>query len=325
MKEVVIKIMAPSEIRILGDIALVDQIADDTPTAENQWTATGLLSGISRMRPAVTVLNDGEILIAGGARYDGDIYTSTVQSYTETTGEDAKSNLPNGIYNAQMQALENGDAYLFGGYSSSFGYTDEGLVYNLASNSWSKHAPYPIKNQSHISVSVKGNIYSFGGHNGAFISSSYKFESGSWAPIKKLPVPTAYMAASALNDGRILLVGGRTLSGWTNECYIYDPSSDSYSSASPIPVEQRGLFSETLLDGRVVVGSGEDKNGSYSNKTYIYDPVGDAWSDGKLLPFHIGFCSSAKLANGTIYLFGGNLSDNSQSSHIIRLNNDNLS
>jgi N-acetylneuraminic acid mutarotase len=129
-----------------------------------------------------------------------------------------------------------------------------------------------------------------------------------WASIANYPTPIMDNAVALdSSTGKVYSVGGTT-GGTTSDSptaasYVYDPSSQQWSSiaSAPGPVQAaRAGF----IDGKLYVVGGWDASGNASTTTYIYDPSTGSWSQGANLPSPVSAAASAVL-NGRLYVVGG--------------------
>ena len=83
-------------------------------------------------------------------------------------------------------------------------------------------APSQVARSHHASIFMNGNVYLFGGHSGAVLSSCEKFnlEAGTWEYINPLPIPAHVTLASKVND--LILISGYQL------CNIYSYNETNY-------------------------------------------------------------------------------------------------
>ena len=107
------------------------------------------------------------------------------------------------------------------------------------------------------------------------------------------PAPLVSHFAVALHDGRILVGGGGDFvdrKNLTDRTFIYDPASDAWSEAAPLPVPTYWDYSNSavlLPDGRVMVCGGGSPDGAYpsnlgdfvfdlyvaSRRVFLFDPT----------------------------------------------------
>jgi N-acetylneuraminic acid mutarotase len=69
------------------------------------------------------------------------------------------------------------------------------------------------------------------------------------------------------------------MTGSTHE--VYDPATDSWTSAAPLPTGRSGIGA-AVLDGRIHVLGGEASHTFAENEAY--DPTTDAWDEFAPLP-----------------------------------------
>src|SRR3990172_10478654 len=86
--------------------------------------------------------------------------------------------------------------------------------------------------------------------------------------------------ATLLNDGRVLVTGGRGIGNYLNTSEIYDPATDEWSSAANL-LHARIRHSAVLLsDGRVLVSGGVTPDSTFGTRyCEIYNPVTNSWSE----------------------------------------------
>jgi hypothetical protein len=113
-------------------------------------------------------------------------------------------------------------------------------------------------------------------------------------------------AATALQDGRVLVTGGNFNTTLLNSSEIYNPRTDRWTDAAPMPRARTQHSAVTLFDGRVLVAGGIDANGAATNTTFVYDPRTDSWSDGPLMNDARNQQVVVALPNGDVLLAGGN-------------------
>ena len=109
--------------------------------------------------------------------------------------------------------------------------------------------------------------------------SSGSYANGTWTQLASMDLERLFFPATMLKSGKVFALGGE-YSGpntdpnvLTNTGEIYDPVTDTWSSAANFPQTKFGDDPiETLPDGRILAGYilGPD--------TEIYDPVSNSWS-----------------------------------------------
>ncbi len=137
---------------------------------------------------------------------------------------------------------------------------------------------------------------------------------GVWRTASPAPTKRTEVAAAALND-KIYVVGGFEESGFGNFLNFaitpsleeYDPSTDKWTSRTPMPV---GLHHVgiAVAGGKLYVIGGYTQSGFTVwhpvATVYAYDPMTDAWSERAPMPTPRG-ALSVTAHDGKLYAIGG--------------------
>jgi hypothetical protein len=105
-------------------------------------------------------------------------------------------------------------------------------------------------------------------------------------------------SATALGDGRVLVVGG-----YTRSAEVYTPASGNWTTTGT-PRTTHRLHTATLLaDGRVLVAGGDGASASASAE--VYDPASGTWAaTGNLLTYRREH-AAVRLKDGRVLVMGG--------------------
>lgn len=134
-----------------------------------------------------------------------------------------------------------------------------------------------------------------------------------------MSVARSLHTATALNDGRILIVGGviDALGTAGTQCEIFDPLTGSFSPAASMGTARAAHAAELLADGRVLVVGGTNSfaGGSTSigavlnassDMGEVYDPIANTWtpvanamSSRRFLP------TATRMGNGQVLVVSG--------------------
>jgi N-acetylneuraminic acid mutarotase len=122
-----------------------------------------------------------------------------------------------------------------------------------------------------------------------------------------MPFTYNWLSATALLDGRVLVVGGDSLLVNLNHsttAAIYDPATNAWSAiASPLN-NSDGLTLVTLQSGKVLAIGGNDASGTHTTAE-LYDPGSGRWSmTGSMIGLRMGFAATL-LQNGKVLAVGG--------------------
>lgn len=142
-------------------------------------------------------------------------------------------------------------------------------------------------------------------------SNMYNKAAETWTADVDIPVGRLASGCALLNDGRILVVGGRNGATVYAQAHILDLNG-TWTAVTSCNTATWAHKMVTLNDGRVL------KMGGYTVATYgsnqtavveIYDPVTNAWTNGTSLPRAIADQAAVKLSDGRVFYCGGSRSD----------------
>ncbi|WP_438043796.1 Kelch repeat-containing protein [Sorangium sp. So ce128] len=172
---------------------------------------------------------------------------------------------------------------LVAGGSGDYPYPTTVDFYNPAADTWTtRHTlPYPMSPVGAALLQDGRVLFSPGGL-------VYDPITGTTASVPLTPGEAArgwefaYTALTLLPDGRVLRTGGSDDDSTLKEAVLYDPATNTWSSAGSMSVT-RYLHTATLLqDGRVLVVGGYTLNGNEMpqgrTSVEIYDPATSAWT-----------------------------------------------
>lgn len=186
------------------------------PTTRS-FEATGSLTQ-GRYTVAAASLDDGRVLIAGGASYEVEAVShATAELYDETTGSFTSAGSFDGsdrLFSGASR-LEDGRVLAFGGKKSNVAFLDDPQVYDPASNSWTKFPDVPPARTIPLVVPTQGG--------GALLLGGYTCTPSECASPRDVNVWSAdgsvvagpealrgrtFATATVLLDGTVLLAGG---------------------------------------------------------------------------------------------------------------------
>jgi N-acetylneuraminic acid mutarotase len=188
-------------------------------------------------------------------------------------------------------AAVNGKIYAIGGINdtsnSPLSVNEE---YNPANDVWRSKADMPTP-RSGFAVAVYNNkIYVFGGTiSNGYVGNNEVYDpaTNTWQTKASMPTPRADLCASVVND-KIYLTGGKRYSSAspyyieTDINEVYDPATDTWSTAAPLPTAVQG-YASTVVDGSIYYLGGQRQPSSASNSAVVnsnqvYDVASNSWS-----------------------------------------------
>lgn len=123
-----------------------------------------------------------------------------------------------------------------------------------------------------------------------------------WEEVGKLYAPLKSMAYT--NDGEhIFIIGGETSDGVTNKMVIYNIQTNQQETGAnkPTPVSEACAV---IIGGKIFVGGGKLKDGSYSNAFEAYDINNKQWEKIEDSPLALAG-QSCVTHEGKLYFLGG--------------------
>ncbi len=220
---------------------------------------------LGRFFPAMTILSDSRVLIAGGGT-TGPGATNTAEIYNPTTGAwSAAANLNDAYVTAGAVRLASGRVLVFGSTSGS---DVSAEVFDPAANTWTNTAT-PMRDA----------------------------RSGS-----TFTGPPAF-AATALSNGKALLAGSSAAP--TVHADLYDPADNSFHNAADMGTARQLPGQAPLPGGKVLVAGGFDGTNAlttgevYDPGTDTWTPVTNQLSAGHVAPVLV------PLPGGKVLIFGG--------------------
>jgi WD40 repeat protein len=216
--------------------------------------------------------------------------------------------------NASSTLMQNGKVLVAGGNVGGIGAVfPDAQVYNPATNTWTATAKMKAgRNWNTGTLLPDGRVLLAGGSNGKLSGDNlvilktaelYDPIAGTFTlSAAKMKTPRANHTATLLPNGKVLIAGGMNVmvprirwGSCTNLAELYDPATDTFSSAGAMAVVHCGHNATLLQNGKVLIVGGTDAE--------LYDPATNSWSSaGTMNAAHAG--SAVLLPNGNVLLAG---------------------
>src|SRR5438132_950770 len=228
--------------------------------ATGTWVAAGNMSA-ARSGACTMALNDGRLLISGGADANGPTATADLFSTTGSWSAAASMNSPRSHQSCAV--LQDGRVLVAGGTTSGGGITNSAEVYDPSADSWAQAGLMnDARSGATASVLQDGRVLIAGGQNSGGASNTLEIfdpNSGNFSNAGTMSSPRQDHAAAVLSDGRVLIVGGSSDgTNALNTTDIYDPQVGSVSPGPAMSTPRAKATATTLLDGSVVVIGGSN-------------------------------------------------------------------
>lgn len=276
------------------------------------WSATGNMTtpryGFSGIQ-----LKNGKVLVAGGIDAASTILASA-ELYDPVTGVWAPTgNMKKARAYNTATLLPNGRVLVAGGCTNNncSAATNTAEIYDPPTGTWRAAGKMSTLRYFFGATPLQdGSVLVEGGCNQGNCTTVtataelYNPRTNQWMLTGSMHTARDYHTSTLLASGDVLVAGGYTVQGASNNVEMYDAATGTWSTMAGM-IYGRALHSATALpDGRVIVAGG---NVGYlpSNLTELYDPVTNTWSAAGNLNVKRSEQSAILLRTGQAMVAGG--------------------
>jgi large repetitive protein len=317
-----------------GNVGGVTSSAEIYDPNTQSFTATGSMT-VARQGATVTLLNDGRVLLAGGVQNVGfRAELSSAELYDPVAGTFAATGsmqTPREGHTATL--LRDGRVLVAGGSDNGVHTLDSAEIYDPRSGAWHFAGHMTVPRVAHVAVLLgSGQVLIAGGGRGDMPGGYIVYQSAeTYSPelkqFSRVPAPMKNdrvgAAALLLNDGRALIVGGKSGKVLTsfgpgtlnlnslaplNTAETYDPESGSFVLTGNLQAPHYLPRLVKLQDGNVLVTSGWKIQGPVvagMADAEVFLPATSGFSG--VAPMHVARLqnSSTLLPDGNVLVAGG--------------------
>lgn len=267
----------------LDAACLYDPVSDS-------FSATASPMKVAREDHGATLLKDGMVLITGGfttpAPGELSLPVSSAELFdpTDNTFHPVGSMAdPRAQHTATL--LTNGDVIVAGGVNVHLGQLTSAELYNPATQSFTLTGSLAIARGGAAALLLTDGrvLVAGGGSNttGAIKSAElYSFATATFSPTANdMPEPHFMPAIAPLPGGDVLIAGGSAGSGIffllnnTAATTVFDPSTDSFTSATPLNLTRASIEAAVLGDGTVFIPGGANFQGEVLVDAELFPPA----------------------------------------------------
>jgi len=247
---------------------------------------------IPRAHHSSTVLPNGNILVTGSigspnALSSCEIYDTLLKTWRYTN----PMNIGRSFHKAIL--LNNGKVLVVGGFMIR-----SCELFNPITETWVFTDSLIIKRAFDFAASLlnDGNVLVAGGnaYSDDFSRSMilnnceiYNVGMGLWKSTDTLKIARYNHTATALSDGRVLVIGGSGKNGKIlNSCEIYNPTTGAWAFVDSLNIARWGHSATLLPSGKVLVAGGRSDPYSWLRSCEVYDPQSNTWTlvDSMIFP-----------------------------------------
>jgi hypothetical protein len=240
--------------------------ATSTPTGSMQT---------ARNSQTATLLNNGQVLVAGGSGTDGAALGSA-ELFNPANGTFSPTGAMNSARSGHTATLlKNGMVLLAGGINTKG--LDTAEIYDPAAKTFTTVVGIMTETRANHTATLfltgpdSGRVLLAGGGDDAAVNASNTAElfdptAKSFTATTNMVSAHAMHTAALLNDGTVLLAGGMDSSGVaTAVVELFDPTSGNFSATGSLVAARESHTSTLLTDGRVLVTGGNNVSGALAS------------------------------------------------------------
>jgi hypothetical protein len=313
-----------------GSGTVVVTVAGASSNGFSFTTTTGATQAnldASRYQHSSTLLNNGQILVAGGVNCPTPgscTYLSTAELYNPDTSKFSDTGTMGAARSAPAVLLSTGKVLTAGGYTCDHSGNCSSLrsaeIYDPTAGTFSSAGTMTVARSGHtMTVLGNGTVLIAGGENCTSASSCsalasaeiYDPNAGTFSPTSN-DMGVARFGASAvlLDSGFVLIAGGFDGASLPAAAELYNPASGIgfTGTGANLSVPRFDASATLMNNGRVLVSGGSTCNlpGCPTNAAEIYDPVANTFSvvsGGMMVPRFDH--TTTLLTNGNVMVAGG--------------------
>jgi hypothetical protein len=241
-----------------GGFRLPTTSAEIYDPATGTFSPTGQLQ-LARSAQSATLLENGKVLIAGGA-VDGGV-ADTIEIYDPLAGTFTTGPVLQGL-GLSATRLNDGSVLLAGGAPDEFTTTAAAKLYSAVTGSVAPTGNLTAASRGHTANKLPdGTVLVTGGSASEFSgfhnrAEKFNLATGSFSSVQAMINARAGHTANTLADGSVLVVGGAAGSDEIGVAERFDPDTLEWLGAGSMTVGRSGHTATTLADGTVLVVGG---------------------------------------------------------------------
>lgn len=235
--------------------------------ATNSWSSAGNMS-VARAKHAATLLPNGKVLAVGGVGTGNSLLSSAELYDPATNNWSNAAGMSKSRDSHTSTLLANGKVLVAGGTAPAMPSplpVKSVEVYDPVANSWTDAASMLTERGGHTATRLQNGkvlVVAGGGINsGLAVGTAQLYDpvANSWSSAGSISSVRYDHTATLLSNGNVLVAGGSTYGGAIlppTTTDLYNPATNSWSSAADLPAGRYAPTATLLADGRVLLAGG---------------------------------------------------------------------
>ncbi len=258
--------------------------------AAGTWTATGSISGPSLTNYTATLLQNGQVLVAGGFNSVTNTTYAAAFLYNPSTGTWTQTgSMPEPRHSHRATLLENGEVLVTGGIDQAGSTFADGELYNPSTGTWSQSIPMVEGHHDHSAVLLpSGDVVVAGGYcsgtycvNGNPTTSAelYNPSTDEFVSAASMHYGRGSTQLTLLSNGTALIAGGGAMgdndSSCSAETFLQGHGWSLTSNLVQCSTAETLTFAVTLPNGDGLVENGNTASEFYNPSTNVWKATAD--------------------------------------------------
>ena len=282
--------------------------------ASDTWNAAGSMATAHTAHTA-TLLPSGQVLVAGGSESgapSAELYDPASNTWS------AAGSMATARAGHTATLLPSGQVLVAGGSES--GTLASAELYDPASNTWSAAGSMMAGSRVYLTATLlhSGQVLVVSASDsGSSLAGAELYDPGSntWIAAAPMAGPAGLFhgyTATLLLSGHVLVAGGEGLSGSFNIApprfaiaELYDPGSNTWSSAGSMARARADHTATLLASGQVLVAGGSGGGSAVQASAELYDPASNTWSTTDSMATARNLHTATLLRSGKTLVAGG--------------------
>jgi hypothetical protein len=277
---------------------------------QGTFVPTGSLN-TARSAHTATLLNNGKVLVAGGAAgtngaiASAELYDPATGTFTIT----GSMTTPRESHTATL--LNNGKVLIAGGYTNDCCGGASAELYDPATGTFTVTGSMATRREAQTATLLNsGKVLIAGGYNigccGDASAELYDPATETFTATGSMNTARVYHTATLLNNGKVLVAGGANRTDTLASAELYDPVTGTFTAPGSMNTTRVNHTATLLNDGTVLVAGGSSGSGSGGGASAeLYDPSTETFTATGSMNTARFEHTATLLSNGTVVVAGG--------------------